>query len=68
MKVGSLTSDGSLLGDCNNVLWNSYDTTELYKSCLRDPHYYVKGEFIRVGSMTIENMLIHYLIAYVLVH
>ncbi|KAF1889157.1 hypothetical protein Lal_00024479 [Lupinus albus] len=46
MKVGSLTSDGSLLGDCNNVLWNSYDTTELYKSCLRDPHYYVKVSWL----------------------
>ncbi|KAF1883346.1 hypothetical protein Lal_00042227, partial [Lupinus albus] len=67
LEVGGLASDGSPLGGCNNELWNLYDTTEMYLSCLRRPYYYVQGEFTKVGSMTIENNLFHYLITYVLV-
>ncbi|KAF1867954.1 hypothetical protein Lal_00042421 [Lupinus albus] len=53
--------------DCNIEFWNSYDSIEMYKSCLRGPHYYVQGELAKARFMTIENMLLHYLIVYVLV-
>ncbi|KAF1898755.1 hypothetical protein Lal_00000657 [Lupinus albus] len=62
LEVGGLANDGSPLGDCNNELWNSYYSTEMYKSCLRGPHYYCKAR-----SLIVENKLLHYLIAYVLV-
>ncbi|KAE9612533.1 hypothetical protein Lal_00033270 [Lupinus albus] len=39
----------------------------MYKSCLRGSHYYVPGELTKVGSLSIENRLLHYLIAYILV-
>ncbi|KAF1872523.1 hypothetical protein Lal_00016825 [Lupinus albus] len=65
--VGGLASDGSPLGVCNNELWSSYDSMEMYKSYLRGLHYYVQGELTKAGSMTVENMLQHYLIAYIFV-
>ncbi|KAF1860166.1 hypothetical protein Lal_00033765 [Lupinus albus] len=66
-QVGGLASDASPIGDYNNELWKLYDATEMYKSCLRSPHYYVQCELTKVGPMIIEKRLIHYLIAYVLV-
>ncbi|KAF1891326.1 hypothetical protein Lal_00016957 [Lupinus albus] len=66
-EVGGLASDGSPLGDCNSELWNSYDSTKMYKSCLRRPHYYVEGELAKAGFMIVEKRLPHYLIACVLV-
>ncbi|KAF1889011.1 hypothetical protein Lal_00042980 [Lupinus albus] len=43
LEVGGWTCDRSPLGDCSDELWNSYDTIELYKSCLRGNHHYVQG-------------------------
>ncbi|KAF1872344.1 hypothetical protein Lal_00016642 [Lupinus albus] len=67
LEVGGLARDCSPLGDWNNEMWNSYDSTEMYKSCIRGPHYYVQGELTKAGSMTFENRLLHYRIVYVLV-
>ncbi|KAF1895047.1 hypothetical protein Lal_00022544 [Lupinus albus] len=39
----------------------------MYKSCLRGPQYFVSGELTKVGSLSGENRLMHYLIAYILV-
>ncbi|KAF1879595.1 hypothetical protein Lal_00033252 [Lupinus albus] len=39
----------------------------MYKSCLHDPQFYVQGELTKVGPLTIESRLLHYLIAYILV-
>ncbi|KAF1877766.1 hypothetical protein Lal_00038075 [Lupinus albus] len=36
----------------------------MYKSCLRELHYYVQSELTKAGSLTVENMLLHHLIAY----
>ncbi|KAF1870860.1 hypothetical protein Lal_00030170, partial [Lupinus albus] len=60
-QVVGLTSDGSPLGYCNDELWNSYDTEEMYKSCLRGPHYYVQEESTKhlVGENLIHNMGIY---------
>ncbi|KAF1859145.1 hypothetical protein Lal_00000976 [Lupinus albus] len=68
LEVGGLDSDGSPLGDCNNELWISYYSTEMYKSCLREQHYFVQGELTKVESMTVENRLLRYINAYILVH
>ncbi|KAF1888397.1 hypothetical protein Lal_00039319 [Lupinus albus] len=67
MQVRGLTSDGFPLGDYNDELWNSYDTEEMYKSCMGGPYYYVEGDSTKVGSFSVENRLIHYVIAYILV-
>ncbi|KAF1877737.1 hypothetical protein Lal_00038046 [Lupinus albus] len=37
----------------------------MYKSLLRGPHYRVQGESTKVGSFSVENRLLHYLIAYI---
>ncbi|KAF1862165.1 hypothetical protein Lal_00026688 [Lupinus albus] len=39
----------------------------MYKSCLRGPHYYEQGELTKVGSFSVENRFLHYVIAYILV-
>ncbi|KAF1877963.1 hypothetical protein Lal_00049357 [Lupinus albus] len=61
LEVGGLTCDGSPLRDCSDELWNSYDTFEMYKSCLRGNHHYVQGELIKAESLTVENRILHYL-------
>ncbi|CAL0318688.1 unnamed protein product [Lupinus luteus] len=68
LQVGGLPSDGSSLEYCNNKLWNSFDVVKIYKSCLSGPHLYVQGEFTTGRSLSIENRLLHYLVAYILVY
>ncbi|KAF1864633.1 hypothetical protein Lal_00039267 [Lupinus albus] len=65
--VRVVKGDGSPLDDYNTKQWSSDESIEIYKSCLQGPHYYVQGELTKVGSTTIENKLMHYLIAYILV-
>ncbi|KAF1884496.1 hypothetical protein Lal_00028373 [Lupinus albus] len=67
LEVGGLTYDGSSLGDCSYELWNSYDIIEMYKSYMRGNHHYIQGELTKVGSLTMDNRLLHYLIAYIFV-
>ncbi|KAF1883367.1 hypothetical protein Lal_00042257 [Lupinus albus] len=58
---------GSPLGDCENEQWESFDVVEMYKSCLCGLYYFALGELTKAGSLTVENRLMHYLIAYILV-
>ncbi|KAF1870833.1 hypothetical protein Lal_00030143 [Lupinus albus] len=67
LNIGGLSSSGSPLGDYENEQWESFDAFEMYKSCLRGPHYFVLGELSKVRSLTVENRLLHYLIAYILI-
>ncbi|CAL0322753.1 unnamed protein product [Lupinus luteus] len=39
----------------------------MYKSCLRGPHPCVQGELTKVGLLSVENRLLHYLVVYILV-
>ncbi|KAF1860190.1 hypothetical protein Lal_00040472, partial [Lupinus albus] len=55
------------LGDCENEQWESFDVIEMYKSCLRGPHYFVLVELTKAGSLTVESRILHYVIAYILV-
>ncbi|KAF1898035.1 hypothetical protein Lal_00032799 [Lupinus albus] len=57
LNVGGLDSDGSPLGDCNKELWNSYDMVEMYKSCLRGPHYYVNTN---LAQATVNDLKLMY--------
>ncbi|KAF1862535.1 hypothetical protein Lal_00024437 [Lupinus albus] len=49
-----------------NVKENFYPT-EVYKSFLRGPHLYIQGQLTKAGSLSVENRLLHYIIAYILV-
>ncbi|KAF1885967.1 hypothetical protein Lal_00049397 [Lupinus albus] len=66
MNVGGLSSSGYGIGDCSWVKEN-FDPTEVYKSFLRGPHLYIQGQLTKVGSLSVENRLLHYIIAYILV-
>ncbi|KAF1866102.1 hypothetical protein Lal_00043085 [Lupinus albus] len=66
MNVGGLSSSGYSIGDCSWVKEN-FDPTEVYKSFLRGPHLYIQGQLTKVGSLSVENRLLHYIIAYILV-
>ncbi|KAF1872117.1 hypothetical protein Lal_00033770, partial [Lupinus albus] len=65
--MGGLSSDGSPLGDCENALWNSFDVVEMYNLCICGLKYYVKGELTKVGLLTVESRLFHYVIAYIII-
>ncbi|KAF1870531.1 hypothetical protein Lal_00025638 [Lupinus albus] len=67
MNVGGLSSFGYGIGDCSWVKEN-FDPTEVYKSFLRGPHLYIQGQLTKAGSLSVENRLLHYIIAYILVH
>ncbi|KAF1855450.1 hypothetical protein Lal_00044269 [Lupinus albus] len=54
------------IGDCSWVKEN-FDPTEVYKSFLRGPHLYIQGQLTKAGSLSVENRLLHYIIAYILV-
>ncbi|KAF1877169.1 hypothetical protein Lal_00015831 [Lupinus albus] len=41
LVVGGLASSVAPLGDYNNDKWSDFDSTEMYKSCLRGPHYLI---------------------------
>ncbi|KAF1888289.1 hypothetical protein Lal_00043168 [Lupinus albus] len=66
MNVGGLSSFGYSIGDCSWVKEN-FDPTEVYKSFLRGPHLYIQGQLTKAGSLSVENRLLHYIIAYILV-
>ncbi|KAF1885899.1 hypothetical protein Lal_00043296 [Lupinus albus] len=66
MNVGGLSSSGYSIGDCSSVKEN-FDPIEVYKSFLRGPHLYIQGQLTKVGSLSVENRLLHYIIAYILV-
>ncbi|CAL0323471.1 unnamed protein product [Lupinus luteus] len=66
MNVGGLSSNGYGIGDCAWVK-ETFDAGEVYKSFLRGPHLYIQGELTKAGSLSVENRLLHYLIAYILV-
>ncbi|KAF1895062.1 hypothetical protein Lal_00022559 [Lupinus albus] len=66
-NVRGLTSSRSRVGNCENESWESLDVVEMYKSCLHGPQYFVSGELTKAGSLNVENRLMHYLIAYILV-
>ncbi|KAF1870724.1 hypothetical protein Lal_00026436 [Lupinus albus] len=66
MNVGGSSSSGYGIGDCSWVKEN-FDPTEVYKSFLRGPHLYIQGQLTKAGSLSVENRLLHYIIAYILV-
>ncbi|KAF1894346.1 hypothetical protein Lal_00027194 [Lupinus albus] len=66
MNVGGLSSSGYSIGDCSWVKEN-FDPTEVYKSFLRGPHLYIQGQLTKAGLLSVENRLLHYIIAYILV-
>ncbi|KAF1883483.1 hypothetical protein Lal_00043665 [Lupinus albus] len=66
MNVGGLSSSGYGIGDCSWVKEN-FDPTEVYKSFLIGPHLYIQGQLTKAGSLSVENRLLHYIIAYILV-
>ncbi|KAF1888340.1 hypothetical protein Lal_00044890 [Lupinus albus] len=66
MNVGGLSSSRYSIGDCSWVKEN-FDPTEVYKSFLRGPHLYIQGQLTKAGSLSVENRLMHYIIAYILV-
>ncbi|KAF1894478.1 hypothetical protein Lal_00043642 [Lupinus albus] len=66
MNVGGLSSSGYSIGDCSWVKEN-FDPTGVYKSFLRGPHLYIQGQLTKAGSLSVENRLLHYIIAYILV-
>ncbi|KAF1878151.1 hypothetical protein Lal_00046732 [Lupinus albus] len=66
MNVGGLSYSGFGIGDCSWVKEN-FDPTEVYKSFLRGPHLYIQGQLTKAGSLSVENRLLHYIIAYILV-
>ncbi|KAF1870770.1 hypothetical protein Lal_00037384 [Lupinus albus] len=45
----------------------NFDPTEVYKSFLRGPNLYMQGQLTKAGSLSVENTLLHYIIAYILV-
>ncbi|KAF1892869.1 hypothetical protein Lal_00035513 [Lupinus albus] len=45
----------------------NFDPTEVHKSFLRGPHLYIQGQLTKAGSLSVENRLLHYIIAYILV-
>ncbi|KAF1888342.1 hypothetical protein Lal_00045000 [Lupinus albus] len=66
MNVDGLSSYGYGIGDCSWVKEN-FDPSEVYKSFLRGPHLYIQGQLTKAGSLSVENRLLHYIIAYILV-
>ncbi|KAF1885940.1 hypothetical protein Lal_00018481 [Lupinus albus] len=67
LAFGGLSRSGSPLGDWENEKWESLNIVDMYKSCLSGPHYFMLGELTKVGSLTIESRLLHYVISYILV-
>ncbi|CAL0308179.1 unnamed protein product [Lupinus luteus] len=66
MNVGGLSASGYGIGYCS-WLKENFDAPVVYKSFLRGWHLYVQGELTKAGSLSVENRLLHYLIAYILV-
>ncbi|KAF1879867.1 hypothetical protein Lal_00014167 [Lupinus albus] len=66
LAVGGLSSSGAPLGDCENEQ-EKFDAVNMYKSCLRDSISVIPGGLTKVGALTVESRLLHYVIAYILV-
>ncbi|KAF1891471.1 hypothetical protein Lal_00039581 [Lupinus albus] len=66
MNVGGLSSSGYGIGDCSSVKEN-FDPSEVYKSFLRGHHLHIQGQLTKAGSLSVENRLLHYIFAYILV-
>ncbi|KAF1892706.1 hypothetical protein Lal_00042595 [Lupinus albus] len=67
LAVGGLSSSGEPLGNCENEQWDEFEALATYMSCLRDTVSVTPGGLTKVGSLTVENRLLHYIIAYMLV-
>ncbi|KAF1877999.1 hypothetical protein Lal_00041748 [Lupinus albus] len=67
LAVGGLSSSGEPLGNCENEQWDNFEALATYRSCLRDTVLVTPGGLTKVGSFTVENCLLHYVFAYMLV-
>ncbi|KAF1884368.1 hypothetical protein Lal_00033544 [Lupinus albus] len=67
LAVGGLSSSGEPLGNCENEQWDDFEAVATYRSCLRDTVTVTPRGLTKVGSLTVENRLLHYVIAYMLV-
>ncbi|KAF1896038.1 hypothetical protein Lal_00033426 [Lupinus albus] len=67
LEVGGLSSSGEPLGDYNNEKWNSFESVATYESCLRYTFTVTPRGLTNVGALTVENRLLHYIMAYILV-
>ncbi|KAF1886026.1 hypothetical protein Lal_00021306 [Lupinus albus] len=56
--VGGLARDGAPPGDCEDERQSSYDSVEMYKSCLRGPYFYVQGELTNPTINDLKLMFI----------
>ncbi|KAF1896105.1 hypothetical protein Lal_00042869 [Lupinus albus] len=65
--VGGLISSSEPLGNCENKQWDNFEALATYRSCLRDTVSVTPGGQKKVGSLTVENRLLHYVIAYMFV-
>ncbi|KAF1896072.1 hypothetical protein Lal_00042334 [Lupinus albus] len=68
LAVGGLSSSGEPLGNCENEQWVEFEALATHRSCLRDIVSVTPGGLTKVGALTVENRLLHYVIAYILVH
>ncbi|KAF1888929.1 hypothetical protein Lal_00036642 [Lupinus albus] len=67
LDVGGLPNSKCPYGDCENELWNSFDSVKYNKSCLCGPQHYVQGELPKSNSFSVENILLYLLIAKIFV-
>ncbi|KAF1869350.1 hypothetical protein Lal_00018444 [Lupinus albus] len=67
LAVGGLSSSGEPLGNCENEQSDNFEALATYRSCLRDIVSVTPGGLTKVGSLPVENRLLHYVIAYMLV-
>ncbi|KAF1883458.1 hypothetical protein Lal_00013351 [Lupinus albus] len=67
LAVGDLSSSGELLGNCENEQWDNFEALVTYRSYLKDTISVTPGGLTKVGALTVENRLLHYVIAYMLV-
>ncbi|KAF1866174.1 hypothetical protein Lal_00031478 [Lupinus albus] len=67
LAIGGLSSSGEPLGNCENEKWDNFEALATYRSCLRDTVSVTPGGLTKVGSLMVENRLLHYVIAYMLV-
>ncbi|KAF1879786.1 hypothetical protein Lal_00039732 [Lupinus albus] len=60
-------SSGEPLGNCENEQWDEFDALATYRSFFRDTISVSPGGLTKVGALIVENRLLHYVIAYMLV-
>ncbi|KAF1896161.1 hypothetical protein Lal_00027234 [Lupinus albus] len=66
LVVGELSSSGAPLGDYENEQWEDFEAVNVYKSCLRDSVAVTLGGLTKLGALTVESRLLHYIVAYIL--